>query len=131
MSDDGLPYFFEGFKSEEEGSEDDYSDPNVNIDVENLQPIDEANLEFEESQNYLEGEFPGRHNSSLSFNNAYYTTAVPIVATSTPVGSPETSRVGALVDIFESRKQSKPIVDCKKLEFKIKPSRSSPRGAIP
>ena len=131
MSDDGLPCFFEGFKSEEEGSEDDYSDSNVNVDVENLQPIDEANLDFEEAQNYLEGKFPGRHNLSLSFNSAYYTTAVPIVATSTPVGSPETNRVGALVNIFESRKQSKSIVDCEKLEFKIEPSRSSPRGAIP
>ena len=130
MSEDGLP-FFEGFESEYEGSEDEYSDPNVITNVENLQPIDEANLDFEEAQNYLEGKFPGRHNLSLSFNSAYYTTAVPIVATSTPVGSPETSRVGALVDKFEPRKQSKPIVDCEKLEFKIKPSRSSPRGAIP
>ena len=117
MSYNGLP-FFEGFESEYEGSEDKYSDPSAITNVENHQPIDESGLEFEHSQNYLEEKFPGGHNSKLSFNDAFHTITVPIVATSTPVGSPETNRVGALVNIFESRKQSKSIVDCKNYNLK-------------
>ena len=134
MSDDGLPFYFEGLSDEEIGNGDDHSDPNVNVDAKNPQPVDETETEFVDSENYLDEDFPGEQNlriEQLSFNSANYTTTVPINFTSTPVGSPETSKVGALVDKFEPRKQSKPIVDCEKLEFKIKPSRSSPRGAIP
>ena len=97
MSDDGLPFYFEGFSDEEIGNGDDHSDPNVNVDAKNPQPIDETESEFVDSENYLEEVFPGEQNSLLSFNSANYTTAVPINFTSTPVGSPETSRVGTLV----------------------------------
>ena len=89
--------------SECEGNEDEYSDSSASINVENHLSNDEAFLGFKHSQSFIEENLPSGRNI-LNFSQAFHTLTVPDAATSTPVGSPKESKVGALVEKFEPRK---------------------------